>query len=173
MKRAKDGSWREKVNGVWEESIKLPRGDGSRVAGFGWWRKRGMEASDLLTGMGVVDVAVGGFDEGEAGEIWAVKCFEESGELLPSASAVGGDFEGEAELGEGQFGFALGGEIIGVAFADGPAIGGEGEGLEEEIATIFVVLAGTESGLEFETIWGEPRGFLCFLESGFGLGEEV
>ena len=132
-----------------------------------------MEASDLLTGMGVVDVAVGGFDEGEAGEIWAVKCFEESGELLPSASAVGGDFEGEAELGEGQFGFALGGEIIGVAFADGPAIGGEGEGLEEEIATIFVVLAGTESGLEFETIWGEPRGFLCFLESGFGLGEEV
>ena len=173
MKRAKDGSWREKVNGVWEESIKLPRGDGSRVAGFGRWRKRGMEASDLLTGMGVMDVAVGGFDEGEAGEIWAVKCFEESGELLPSASAVGGDFEGEAELGEGEFGFALGGEIIGVAFADGPAIGGEGEGLEEEIATIFAVLAGAESGLEFETIWGEPRGFLCFLESGFGLGEEV
>ena len=132
-----------------------------------------MEASDLLTGMGVVDVAVGGFDEGEAGEIWAVKCFEESGELLPSASAVGGDFEGEAELSEGEFGFALGGEIIGVAFADGPAIGGDFEGMEEEIASIFVVLAGTESGLEFETIWGEPRGFLCFLESGFGLGEEV
>ncbi len=173
MKRAKDGSWREKVNGVWEESIKLPRGDGSRVAGFGWWRKRGMEASDLLTGNGVMDVAVGGFGEGDEGEIGAVKCFEESGELSPSASAVGGDFEGDAELSEGEFGFALGGEIIGVAFADGPAMGGEVEGLDEEIAAIFVVLAGAESGLEFETIWGEPRGFLCFLESGFGLGEEV
>jgi hypothetical protein len=173
VKRAKDGSWREKVNGVWEESIKLPRGDGSRVAGFGWWRKRGMEASDLLTGNGVMDVAVGGFGEGDEGEIGAVKCFEESGELSPSASAVGGDFEGDAELSEGEFGFALGGEIIGVAFADGPAMGGEVEGLDEEIAAIFVVLAGAESGLEFETIWGEPRGFLCFLESGFGLGEEV
>lgn len=76
-------------------------------------------------------------------------------------------------MGEGEFGFGLGGEIIGVAFADGPAMGGEVEGLEEEIAAIFVVLAGAESGLEFETIWGEPRGFLCFLESGFGLGKEV
>ena len=148
------------------------RGEGgSGEEGLGWGR--GIEASDLLTGMGVMDVAVGGFGEGDEGEIGAVEGFEERGEFSPSASAVGGDFEGEAELGEGEFGFGLGGEIIGVAFADGPAIGGEGEGLEEEIATIFVVCAGAESGLEFETIWGEPRGFLCFLESGFGLGEEV
>jgi len=53
-----------KVSGVWEESIKLPREGGLGSGG---------EASDLLTGIGVMDVAVGGFGEGDEGEIGAVE----------------------------------------------------------------------------------------------------